>query len=100
MSGMINALMINKEDSVAVAISDLKPGDKASFKVEDEIREVAIVQEIPIYHKFSVVDLRKNDLVLKYGQVIGKTICDIKIGQHVHTHNIVSPNEDTEQEDI
>lgn len=89
----VNALIIAVEDSVAVAITELKAGDRAAFKVGEEIQTIDIVQDIPIYHKFSMVNVKKDELVYKYGQVIGKATCDIKAGEHVHTHNIVSASE-------
>ncbi|QNO14703.1 UxaA family hydrolase [Alkalicella caledoniensis] len=96
MKEKVNALIISKEDSVAVAITELKSGDTATFVVDEKIIEVNIIQDIPIYHKFSVLELYKDDLVYKYGQVIGRTTELIMKGQHVHTHNIVSANEVTD----
>lgn len=93
MKEKVNALIISKEDSVAVAITVLKSGDTAKFVVDEKIIEVKIIQDIPIYHKFSVTELNKEGLVYKYGQVIGRATELIKKGQHVHTHNLVSANE-------
>ena len=39
-------------------------------------------------------DIKKGDMVSKYGQHIGMAACDIKMGEHVHTHNIESKRED------
>lgn len=93
MENKINALLISKKDSVGVTIEELKVGDVASYKANDEVKKVNIVQDIPIYHKFAIVDVKAGDLVYKYGQVIGKATENIKVGQHVHTHNIISIRE-------
>jgi altronate dehydratase len=93
MENNINSLIINKNDSVAVTIEELKEGDVAKYKVGDEMRKITIIQNVPIYHKFALVNVKKGDLVYKYGQVIGKATQDIKIGQHVHTHNITGIRE-------
>lgn len=93
MENKINSLIISGKDSVAVALEELKEGDIAKYKVGDEIREIKIVQTIPIYHKFAVVDAKEGDLVYKYGQVIGKVTKEIKVGQHVHTQNLTGIRE-------
>lgn len=93
MENNINSLIINKNDSVAVTIEELKEGQVAKYKVGDEIRKITIIQKVPIYHKFALVNVKEGDLVYKYGQVIGKATQDIKIGQHVHTHNITGIRE-------
>ena len=96
MKNNINSLIINQKDSVAVAIEELKDGDIAKCKVSEEIKETKIIQNVPIYHKFAIVNIKEGELVYKYGQVIGKAINDIKVGQHVHSHNIVSIRESIE----
>lgn len=93
MENKINALLISEKDSVGVTIEELKVGNVASYKVNDEVKKVSIIQDIPIYHKFAIVNVKAGDLVYKYGQVIGKATEDIKVGQHVHTHNIISIRE-------
>ncbi|AOY75257.1 UxaA family hydrolase [Clostridium formicaceticum] len=93
----VNALVISETDSVAVAIHEMKVGDKAIFKIEEEIKEISILQDIPIYHKFATKDMKAGDLVFKYGQVIGQALEDILAGQHVHTHNVVSIREGIEE---
>ena len=35
--------------------------------------------------------IRENERVFKYGEAIGRAVCDIPAGAHVHEHNIVSP---------
>ena len=39
-------------------------------------------------HKYALVDIKEGEDIIKYGQPIGHAICDIKKGEHVHTHNI------------
>lgn len=93
MKNNVNSLIINEKDSVAVAIEELKEGDLAKYKVGEEMREINIVQNIPIYHKFAIVNVKEGELIYKYGQVIGKATQDIKVGQHIHSHNILSIRE-------
>ena len=39
-------------------------------------------------HKYALVDIKTGENIIKYGQPIGHAVCDIKAGEHVHTHNI------------
>ena len=43
--------------------------------------------DIPIGHKVALKDLSAGDTMMKYGEYIGKMIADVKVGEHVHTHN-------------
>ncbi len=76
----------DKKDNVAVALEDLKPGDK----VKIENKEIEIRQEIPFGHKIAVEDIKEGGEVIKYGEVIGVAKEDIRAGEHVHIHNIKS----------
>ncbi len=44
--------------------------------------------DIPIGHKVALVDLKKGDTVIKYGEDVGRIVADVKKGDHVHTHNM------------
>ncbi len=39
-------------------------------------------------HKYALHDIKEGENIIKYGNPIGHAICDIKKGEHVHTHNI------------
>ena len=39
-------------------------------------------------HKYSKYEIKKGENIIKYGFPIGHAICDIKSGEHVHTHNM------------
>lgn len=39
-------------------------------------------------HKVALRDFNKGENIIKYGYPIGYAICDIKQGEHIHTHNI------------
>ena len=38
-------------------------------------------------HKYALRDIKCGENIIKYGNPIGHAICDIKAGEHVHTHN-------------
>lgn len=39
-------------------------------------------------HKYALRDIREGENIIKYGNPIGHATCDIKAGEHVHTHNV------------
>ena len=39
-------------------------------------------------HKYACRDIKPGENIIKYGNPIGHAICDIKRGEHVHTHNM------------
>ena len=39
-------------------------------------------------HKYAIADIKKGENIIKYGFPIGHATEDIKVGEHVHTHNI------------
>ncbi len=91
MENPVNSILIDRMDNVATAIVDLLRGDVGLYEGQGAVIEVLITENIPKYHKFAVRDIRKNEVVRKYGEAIGRAVCDIDKGSHVHVHNIVSP---------
>ncbi len=39
-------------------------------------------------HKYALRDIHSGENIIKYGNSIGHAICDIKKGEHVHSHNL------------
>lgn len=39
-------------------------------------------------HKYAISDIKAGENIIKYGCPIGHATCDIKAGEHVHTHNV------------
>ena len=93
MQEKVNALIIKNKDSVAVVIEDLAAGKTARYKVDGEIKAIQVVEDIPIYHKVALADIPEGEEVYKYGESIGRAIKPIKVGQHVHSHNLISIRE-------
>ena len=63
--------------------------DKVIINPKDNVGVNLIGNEkIPAGHKFALIDIKKGDAVIKYGQIIGRATCDIKKGEWVHTHNV------------
>jgi len=62
------AIVLNSKDNVATALADLAAGDTVALEV----------------------DKKPVSVILKYGEVIGEATKDIKVGEHVHVHNVAS----------
>lgn len=83
---MIKILRINKKDNVAIILGSTKKGK--SFDMEG-IPCVA-KENINFGHKVALSDIPKGNKVVKYGEVIGYAVKDIKKGDWVHVHNLQS----------
>lgn len=85
------AMRINPADNTATALNDLKAGESISLVSKSgPVGEMAARQAVPFGHKVAVVDIKKGDKILKYGEVIGLATQPISKGEHVHTHNVES----------
>lgn len=87
---MINAILVNEEDSVVVAIAPLKKGDTITYLLNGKEVTLTANTNIPVYHKLSRRNIKKDEVIKKYGQYIGLATEDIISGAHVHTHNLES----------
>ncbi|WP_036812963.1 UxaA family hydrolase [Phyllobacterium sp. UNC302MFCol5.2] len=83
-----NAVVIDHQDNIAVALDDLS--GNARVKRGDEEFSVELHENIPSGHKLAIRSIAKGQPVLKYGQPIGTAASDIAIGTHVHVHNLKS----------
>ena len=81
-------LQLHAADNVAVARTELLPN-----VLLPELNGLAVVDTIPRYHKLATQPIAKNDLIIKYNQVIGIASADIKPGEYVHSHNCFLPRE-------
>jgi len=87
---MNNAKIIDERDSVATMIENVKKGDVVKFTISGVQKEIIAMDDIPLYHKIAINEIKKGDMVTKYGEYIGEASADIKVGEHVHVHNIMS----------
>jgi len=91
---MINALIIDENDNVVVAIEPIAKGSPVSYALKNDEITIVALDDITIYHKVARSDIRKGASVLKYGERIGEAVRDIQMGCHVHVHNISNLKED------
>jgi altronate dehydratase large subunit len=82
----MQTLLMHPGDNVAQAIVDLP----ASQMVTVDGDAIALRQAIPSGHKLARRPIGRGELVLKYGQPIGRAATEIATGEHVHVHNVES----------
>ncbi|HIF35744.1 MAG TPA: flagellar biosynthesis protein FlgA [Candidatus Thioglobus sp.] len=88
---MIQFIVHDEDDSVGVVtVEGLNENDTLTGWIMDQdvLIDIKINQDIPIGHKIAIKDLNKDDTVIKYGVDIGRTISQIKVGDHLHVHNV------------
>ncbi len=82
------AIVIDMKDNVATAAEELAHGSIIQLEIQNETIEVELIQSIPSGHKFALTDIETGEPIIKYGEVIGLAISNIKKGELVHTHNV------------
>ena len=75
-------LQLNSRDNVAVSLRALAAGDIADG--------VQIIDAIPVGHKLALKEIQAGEPVFKYGFPIGQASRNIRVGEHVHSHNLKS----------
>ena len=83
-------IVANKLDNVATIVKELNTGDKITIEKGGDRVEVKVNERIPCYHKIALRDIKKGDIVIKYGEAMGIASSDILKGDYVHIHNVES----------
>ena len=85
---MPKAMIINAKDNVAVVLEDVEAGAIVAAVGGGRSEQVKAAQAIPFGHKVALTDMPQGTEVYKYGEIIGRASSPIRVGQHVHIHNI------------
>ncbi len=85
-----DAIILKPKDNVGTSIKPLKRNTEIILKLEKQLINFVIKENIKLCHKFSLSKIRKGDKIIKYGEIIGVAIDDIQSGNLVHIHNIQS----------
>ena len=84
------AVVLNTRDNVATALTDLKAEETVELKIGERDLVITLSKPVPFGHKFSLAALKSGVQIIKYGEVIGKAVANIRPGDYVHEHNVVS----------
>lgn len=79
------AVMVNRDDNVAILLSDVKAGDTISLGTGWV--EVA-AEDIPAGYKIAIQALPAGQPVITHGVTIGTATRSIQRGERVHFHNL------------
>lgn len=80
----VRMLILGVGDNVGVLLEDAKAGDVA---VSGDV-EVTCLEDIAFCHKVALCDIPRHANFIKYGEIIGYALRDIKKGEWIHTHNL------------
>ena len=90
---MRKILVLDPSDNIAVSLVDLEVGEVV---IQDGLN-LTVQNPIPRGHKLASKNIAKDAGVIKYGERMGHATSEIKIGEHVHTHNVLGDRLSTEQ---
>ena len=88
---MVSKMLIhNEKDLVGVVTQDIIDGEEVEGVYMDTHNKIKLkaISPIPLGHKMALKDIKQNELVIEYGEPIGKATANIKMGEHVHTNNL------------
>ena len=86
------ALKVTDLDNVATIFPN-GITDGTEVEVRDKkgnAETVKVIGDVPYGHKIAVKDIKKGELIMKYGEEIGIATKDIVKGEYVHVHNLDS----------
>ena len=79
---MNNLIVLNQNDNVGVSQFIIPE------KTKIEGHDISTIDPIPFGHKVCLKSINKGDPIIKYDQIIGFALNNIKPGEHVHSHNL------------
>ncbi|MFZ5945769.1 MAG: UxaA family hydrolase [Bacillota bacterium] len=81
----ISLAVMNPNDNVATAVRDISANETVK---DDNGQEITVIDPIPFGHKAAISKIPAGAEVIKYGEPIGIAVTEIKVGCHVHVHNV------------
>lgn len=81
-------IKIHEQDNVIVALNDISAGQRIIIDFQGDTLEIEAIDNIPAGHKMAILNIGKEEKIVKYGYPIGIAKEEIKAGGWVHTHNI------------
>lgn len=84
---MVRAIILDAGDNVATLVDPGKKGESVDLTGE-ATGTVTLAGDVAFGHKLATRAIAKGEPILKYGKVIGQATQAIRLGDHVHTHNV------------
>lgn len=84
------ALKVNDKDNIATIFAN---GiiDGTTVETRDKkgaCEQITVHGDVPYGHKIALLNIRKGEDIIKYGESIGAATADILRGDYVHVHNL------------
>ena len=86
---MPRAVVLHPSDNVGTLIDTGAAGDACTLQGETS-GTLTLAADIAFGHKVCTVETPAGGEVRKYGQVIGRATKPLRVGEHVHVHNVES----------
>jgi (2R)-sulfolactate sulfo-lyase subunit alpha len=85
-------LLHEPTDDVGVAVMDIQAGQEIeAVTLEGQpVTSITVIEDVPLGHKVAMRDMPEGHHVQEYGRSIGYASQPIRMGAHVHVHNIKS----------
>lgn len=89
---MKKAIVMSASDNVATALESIGAGDDVEILSTNSevISHIKTKESIPFGYKMAVSNIEEGAHVFKYGANVGKSTSEIKKGELVHVHNLIS----------
>lgn len=95
-----NALLMDDNDNVVTCVEEVSAGQEVIYYRGDQICKIQVKEMVPYCHKIALKTFEEGDEVVKYGELIGKTLQKIEEGCWVSDKNIFSVPRDYSSEYI
>jgi hypothetical protein len=90
-------IVVSEGDNVATALHDMQAGSEAHIAGPNgALTPVTLTADIRLGHKAALRPIAEGDFVIKHGRPIGRATAEIKAGNHVHVHNVISLSRETD----
>lgn len=86
----LQAIVMKTKDNVCTVVEAVAVGSEVGMDIEGEIHYITAGDTIPLGHKLAIRNIQNGDIIIKYGEIIGRATQDIAAGRHVHVHNLES----------
>lgn len=86
----IDAIAIKTGDNVATALRDIAANETIVVGCGEERFHISLMEPVRYGHKFAMRDIKEDENIIKYGEIIGRATKVIPAGAHAHVQNIES----------
>lgn len=94
----VNALLMDEQDNVVTCVKEVAAGQTVVYQKGGQLCTLTAAQDIPYCHKVALEPLAEGADVIKYGELIGRTLAPIQKGGWVCHENICSVPRDYDSE--